>query len=167
MDVFEQRAAALERTVGEASTTTPASRRVRSSAQADQRWLHDLTPGGRFTVDVDRHDELSGLRHAIAVGEFYPRGHTGGGGCCLGTSVADARGDVGSDGLRVRCTVTPYGAVDARVPRARDQLTVRVHERVNVRVLELIDESTGSWIELEGNRLPVTHAKDVIDELRR
>jgi hypothetical protein len=36
---------------------------------------------------------------------------------------------------------------------------------VNVRVLELIDESTGSRIELEGNRLPVTHTKDVIDEL--
>jgi hypothetical protein len=46
------------------------------------------------------------------------------------------------------------------VPRAG--LTVNVHQRVNVRVLELIDEQTGSRIELEGNRLPVTHAKDVI-----
>jgi hypothetical protein len=41
-----------------------------------------------------------------------------------------------------------------------------VHRRVNVRVLELIDEATGSRIELEGNRLPVTHSKNVIDLLR-
>jgi hypothetical protein len=41
-----------------------------------------------------------------------------------------------------------------------------VHPRVNVRVLELIDEATGSRIELEGNRLPVTHSKTVIDLLR-
>jgi hypothetical protein len=33
-------------------------------------------------------------------------------------------------------------------------------------VLELIDEATGSRIELEGNRLPVTHSKNVIDLLR-
>ena len=47
-----------------------------------------------------------------------------------------------------------------RVPRER--LDVRVHGRVNVRVLELIDEETGSKIELEGNRLPVTHSHDLI-----
>jgi hypothetical protein len=51
-----------------------------------------------------------------------------------------------------------------RVPRAG--LTVKVHERVNVRVLELIDEASGSTIELEGNRLPLTHSKDVIETLR-
>jgi len=48
------------------------------------------------------------------------------------------------------------------VPRAG--LTVNVHQRVNVRVLELIDES-GAQIELEGNRLPLTHSKDVIELL--
>ena len=48
------------------------------------------------------------------------------------------------------------------VPRAG--LTVNVHQRVNVRVLELIDES-GDRIELEGNRIPVTHSKDVIELL--
>ena len=47
-----------------------------------------------------------------------------------------------------------------RVPRAA--VDVRVHARVNVRVLELIDEETGSKIELEGNRLPVTHSHDLI-----
>lgn len=49
------------------------------------------------------------------------------------------------------------------VPRAG--LTAKVHQRVNVRVLELIDEGSGSTIELEGNRLPLTHSKDVIDAL--
>ena len=49
------------------------------------------------------------------------------------------------------------------VPRAG--LTAKVHQRVNVRVLELIDDASGSTIELEGNRLPVTHSKDVIEAL--
>jgi hypothetical protein len=50
-----------------------------------------------------------------------------------------------------------------QVPRA--DLDVEVHQRVNVRVLELIHRSSGERIELEGNRLPVTHSKDVIDHL--
>jgi hypothetical protein len=36
---------------------------------------------------------------------------------------------------------------------------------VNVRVLELIDPQRGSSVELEGMRLPITHSKDVIQEL--
>jgi hypothetical protein len=47
----------------------------------------------------------------------------------------------------------------------RDGLTVKVHQRVNVRVLELIHETSGSKIELEGNRIPVTHSQDVIHAL--
>ena len=47
----------------------------------------------------------------------------------------------------------------------RAGLTAKVHKRMNVRVLELIHEDSGSRIELEGNRLPITHSKDVIDEL--
>jgi hypothetical protein len=49
------------------------------------------------------------------------------------------------------------------VPRAG--LTTKVHQRVNVRVLELIDDESGSTIELEGNRVPLTHSKDVIEAL--
>jgi hypothetical protein len=49
---------------------------------------------------------------------------------------------------------------------SRDRLEVTVHQRVNVRVLELVDTATGSTIELEGNRVPLTHSKDVIDALR-
>jgi hypothetical protein len=50
-----------------------------------------------------------------------------------------------------------------QVPRTA--LTVKVHQRVNVRVLELIDNASDSRIELEGSRIPVTHSKDVIDTL--
>jgi hypothetical protein len=48
----------------------------------------------------------------------------------------------------------------------REGMTAEVHQRVNVRVLELIQDETGSRIELEGNRLPITHSKDVLDVLR-
>ena len=50
-----------------------------------------------------------------------------------------------------------------QVPRAG--LTVKVHQRVNVRVLELIDNASDARIELDGNRLPITHSKDVIHTL--
>jgi hypothetical protein len=48
---------------------------------------------------------------------------------------------------------------------SRDRLEGKVHQRLNVRVLELIDSESGSRIELEGNRLPISHSKDVIQEL--
>lgn len=47
----------------------------------------------------------------------------------------------------------------------RSGLEVKVLKRVNVRVLELIHPETGSRIELEGNRVPLTHSKDVIEAL--
>jgi hypothetical protein len=134
----------------------------------------------------------------LAVGEFNPRGHTGGlfvGGLAGGSvgdelggiaggvgvaagSLAGARAADAAAGLPgwmlIGVTATTvYGFAGRRsaepselvfqVPRER--LTAKVHQRVNVRVLELIDEESGSQIELEGNRLPITHTKDVIDEL--
>ena len=60
--------------------------------------------------------------------------------------------------------LSPAGPLVFRVPRA--DLEVKVHQRVNVRILELIDSTTGSRIELEGNRIPVTHSKDVITALQ-
>ncbi len=48
---------------------------------------------------------------------------------------------------------------------SREHLKATVHQRVDVRVLELADEESGGKIELEGNRLPITHSKDVISEL--
>jgi hypothetical protein len=47
----------------------------------------------------------------------------------------------------------------------REGTEVKVHKRVNVRILELIEEASGSRIELEGNRVPMTHSKDVIAAL--
>jgi hypothetical protein len=47
----------------------------------------------------------------------------------------------------------------------REHLTATVHQRVNVRVLELVDTRSGVTIELEGSRIPVTHSKDVMDVL--
>ena len=48
---------------------------------------------------------------------------------------------------------------------ARAGLEVKVHQRVNVRVLELIHPESNSRIELEGSRIPLTHSKDVIEAL--
>jgi hypothetical protein len=66
-------------------------------------------------------------------------------------------------GFAMRSRSKPPGDMVFRVPRAG--LTVKVHQRVNVRVLELIDEANDSHIELEGSRIPVTHSKDVIEVL--
>jgi hypothetical protein len=44
----------------------------------------------------------------------------------------------------------------------RSAVTVQVHQRVNVRVLELIHDESGSRVELEGSRVPLTHSGDVI-----
>jgi hypothetical protein len=55
------------------------------------------------------------------------------------------------------------GAMIFKAERA--DLEVKVHQRVNVRVLELIHGESDSRIELEGNRIPVAHTKDVIEAL--
>jgi hypothetical protein len=55
------------------------------------------------------------------------------------------------------------GALIFKAERAG--LEVKVHQRVNVRVLELIHPESGSRIELEGNRVPLAHSKDVIEAL--
>jgi hypothetical protein len=137
----------------------------------------------------------------IAVGEFNPRGHTGGlfaggfigsevgglagggigdavglaAGSLAGMHAADAASGLPEKMLIGVSATTVYGFAARtrhdeptdlafRVPRS--SLEVKVHQRVNVRVVELIDEASGSRIELEGNRLPVTHSKDVIDALK-
>jgi hypothetical protein len=135
----------------------------------------------------------------VAVGEFNPRGHSGGmftgglagdaaggllgeAGSAAGLGVgslagmhsADARSGLPETMLVGVSATMVYGfaaptrrseptALVFQVPRAG--LTARVHQRVNVRVLELIDTDSGSRIELEGNRVPLTHSKDVIDAL--
>ncbi len=97
-----------------------------------------------------------------------------GAGSLAGRHAASARSGL-PDNMLVGVTATMvYGfaaptrhseptALVFQVPRTG--LSVKVHQRVNVRVLELIDDASSSRIELEGNRLPVTHSKDVIDTL--
>jgi hypothetical protein len=94
------------------------------------------------------------------------------GGYMVGTRAHDS-----ASGLPERMVVgvsetTIYGFAGNRAhPKAlafrmpREGLEAKVHQRVNVRVLELIDTKSGSRIELEGMRLPITHSKDVIQEL--
>jgi hypothetical protein len=95
-------------------------------------------------------------------------------GSVAGMHAADARSGLPESMLVGVSATTVYGfaaptrrseptALVFQVPRAG--LTTKVHQRVNVRILELIDTASGSRIELEGNRLPVTHSKDVIDAL--
>src|SRR5262245_37855759 len=144
--------------------------------------------------------EREGIRdQVVAVGEFYPRGHTGGlfAGIMIGGDIGQAFGGVGeaigvaagslagmtaadtASGLPGKMLVgvsekEVYGLQSKarneepthlvfKMPREGTE--VRVHKRVNVRVLELIDEDSGSRVELEGNRVPMTHSKDVIAAL--
>jgi hypothetical protein len=136
-------------------------------------------------------DQLAVDDRIVAAGEFEPRGHSGSafvGGLVGGEagSLGLAAGSVGAQryadaesGLPASIIVgvsetTVYGFAGTRshlrsgiVFRLdRAEVTAEVHQRVNVRVLELVDRASGSRLELEGNRLPVTHSKDVIDILR-
>jgi hypothetical protein len=135
-----------------------------------------------------------------AVGQFNPRGHTGGmfvggllggdaggglggigesvgvgAGSLAGMRAADAASGLPASMLVGVSETTVYGfaartrhdePTDLAFQVPRSGVTAKVHQRVNVRVLELIDDKSGSRIELEGNRLPVTHSKDVIEALR-
>jgi hypothetical protein len=96
-------------------------------------------------------------------------------GSLAGARAADARSGLPAKMLVGVSATTVYGlaaptrraeptALVFQVPRAG--LTASVHQRVNVRVLALIDNASAARIELEGSRLPVTHSTDVIDALR-
>lgn len=98
------------------------------------------------------------------------------GGAIAGGHVADAASGLPAEMLLGVSETTVYGFAGRsrreepselvfQVPRAG--LTVKVHQRANVRVLELIEDASGSTIELEGNRIPLTHSKDVIEALTR
>jgi len=78
--------------------------------------------------------------------------------CFLGVSATRV---YGFDSEREHGGREPTGLVFAV---DRDDLEVTVHQRVNVRVLELMHGS-GAAIELEGPRLPGFHAGTVIDAL--
>lgn len=150
---------------------------------------------------VQRAAGALGIEDTIeAVGEFNPRGHSGGmfAGGLAGSSVGDALGGGVGDAVGIglgsiagsrasdaasglprvmlvalsASTVYGFAAKSRSKPTdlvfklPRTHLEVKVHQRVNVRVLELIHPDSGSTIELEGNRVPLTHSKDVIDALK-
>ena len=99
------------------------------------------TVGGAL-AGARMHDAASGLPSSMLVG-------------VTGTHVY---------GFAAAHRSSPAGALVFGV--SRDRIDVKVHQRVNVRILELVDSSTGATIQLEGNRIPLTHSKDVIDALR-
>jgi hypothetical protein len=123
--------------------------------------------GGMFVgglVGGDAGGALGGIGESVGTGA----------GALAGMRAADAASGLPSKMLVGVSDTTVYGfaaptrhseptALAFQVPRAG--LTAKVHQRVNVRVLELIDDASGARIELEGNRLPVTHSKDVIGAL--
>ena len=131
--------------------------------------------GGMFAGGL-AGSEAGGLAGSEAGGLFGEAGQVVGlgVGSLAGGHAASARSGL-PDKMLVGVTATMvYGfaaptrhseptALVFQVPRAG--LSVKVHQRVNVRVLELIDDASSSRTELEGNRLPVTHSKDVIDTL--
>ena len=137
-------------------------------------------------------DEAGVADRVIAAGEFEPRGHSGsafvGGlvGDEVGGAIGGAVGSLGGRGVSDAASGLPasmiigvsdtavYGFAGNRTRLHsgllfrldRADVSVEVHQRVNVRTLELVDAASGARLELEGNRLPVTHSKDVIDHLR-
>ena len=99
-----------------------------------------------------------------------------GAGSLAGMREADVRSGLPGNMLIGVSDTTVYGfaahsrhnepkALAFQVPRAG--LTAKVHQRVNVRVLELIQDESESRIELEGSRIPLSHSEDVIKELER
>jgi hypothetical protein len=148
----------------------------------------------RALRDSGIEDEL------IAVGQFNPRGHSGGlfAGALIGSDTGGRfAGNIGSDiglaagslagqraadqasglpkSILVGVSAENVYGFDAPTRRAeprglvfqlkRSDLQAKVHQRFNVRILELVDGPTGDMVALEGNRLPVTHSGDVIKAL--
>lgn len=124
--------------------------------------------GGMFAggmVGGEAGDMLGGVAGGIGVGA----------GSIAGARAADAASGLPSNMLIGVSSTKVYGFA-ARNRRdtptqlvfeaERAGLTVKVSQRVNVRILELVDTASGSRIELEGNRLPVTHSGDVISALK-
>jgi hypothetical protein len=124
--------------------------------------------GGLFVgglVGGDAGGALGGIAESVAVGA----------GSLAGMKAADAASGLPANMLVGVSATMVYGfaartrhsePTDLAFQVPREGLTAKVHAGVNVRVLELIDDASGSQIELEGNRLPVTHSKDVIEVLR-
>jgi hypothetical protein len=121
-----------------------------------------LFVGGLLGGDVG--GVLGGVAEGVAVGAGSLAGmHAADASSGLPDKMLIGVSDTAVYGLAAATRHSEPTAIAFQVERAA--VTAKVHERVNVRVLELIEEGSGSRIELEGNRLPVTHSKDVIEVL--
>jgi hypothetical protein len=151
---------------------------------------HKLVESVQDALEREGIDET-----VLVAGQFNPRGHSGSmvAGQMAGDSVGGLAGAAGAvaggaagiaGGMATDSMVrglpeymlvgvtddmvygfqgtTKAGALAFRVPR--EGLEAKVHQRVDVKVLELI-QPNGEKVELEGNRLPLTHSKDVISVL--
>jgi hypothetical protein len=137
----------------------------------------DVLAAGQFNPRGHTGGMFLGATAASDVGVLFGGVGEGVGeiaGAEVGKRAADAASGLPAKMLVGVSTTTVYGFAGAsrrsepgalvfRIPRAG--LTAKVHQRVNVRVLELIDDASASRVELEGNRLPVTHSEDVIKVL--
>jgi hypothetical protein len=124
--------------------------------------------GGMFAggiVGADAGDLLGGVAGGIGLGA----------GSLAGARAADAAAGLPAKMLIGVSSTKVYGFAAGNrrdtptqllFEAERAGLTVKVSQRVNVRILELIHTASGSRIALEGNRLPVTHSGDVISALR-
>jgi hypothetical protein len=126
--------------------------------------------GGAFgggLIGGDLGDRMSGLAGGIGAA----------GGALAGQRASDAASGL-PDRMLVGVSATHvYGfgtrrsdgerePTDLVFHLPRSDLDVRVHERVNVRVVELYDRATGARVELEGARMPGFHVGDVLHALR-
>ena len=102
-------------------------------------------------------DLVGGVSGVLAGSGFHDRSSGLPSNMLVGVSPTHVYGFAATGRLAIRGLV--FGV-------ARSALTTRVHQRVNVRILELVENGSGDAIELEGNRMPVTHTKDVISLLQ-
>jgi hypothetical protein len=124
--------------------------------------------GGAFAgglIGGDLGDRVGGLAGGLGTV----------GGAAAGRSAADAASGM-PERMLVGVSATSVYGFGTRREREREptelvfrlprsQLDVRVHQRVNVRVVELFDRATGARVELEGARMPGFHVGDVLDAL--
>jgi hypothetical protein len=125
--------------------------------------------GGAFAggmIGGDLGDRVGGLAGSVGTA----------GGVIAGQHAADAASGLPERMLVGVSATTVYGfdthrervrePTDLIFQLPRSQLDVRVHQRVNVRVVELIDRATGAKVELEGARMPGFHIGEFLDAIR-
>lgn len=146
-------------------------------ALADAGIEDDLVAAGEFSPrgrsGASMMGGLAGSDLGGAIGGGFGEALGMVGGFAAGGRAVDAASGMPAYLVVAVSATTIYGLAGRRNHPSHDVLfqipkadvDVEVHQRVNVRVLELSHRSTGQKIELEGNRLPVTHSKDVIDHL--